>query len=157
MPSYLTLAEYKGRTTIPNAIVDSCAARGKDVAWFLANHSSWLRARLVKRYAVDFTDGPAPEVLLGWLIGLVDLDVWMCTGGNPQGRVDEWYGDANKRIRDEVIEAANAETGLFELPLRASDGLGSSAVNQGGPSAEAYTTIHGWFDQQAALRNAGGW
>jgi hypothetical protein len=155
MPSYMTLAEYKTRTTIPASLVDSCTERGKDPAFWLAMHSSTIRARLVKRYAVDFGDpGPVPDQIIEWLIVLMDIEVWKTVGGNPEGRIDGWYDTDAKRVRDELKEAVDSKDGLFELPLRSTDPLGSSAVNVGGPLGYSEASPYAWTDRQVeAVRN----
>lgn len=155
MPAYMTLTEYKSRTTIPKSLVESCTARGKDPAFWLAMHSSTIRARLVKRYAVDFSDpGPAPDQIIAWLIVLMDIDVWKCVGGNPEGRIDGWYDADATRVREELKEAADSKDGLFELPLRNTDSLGNSAVNVGGPMGYSEASPYTWTSKQReAARN----
>jgi hypothetical protein len=147
MPTYLALAAYKSITTIPGSLVDACAAKGKDVGRWLEIKSAHIRARLVKRYAVDFTDpGPVPEQIIAWLVALVDIEVWKCVGGNPEGREDGWYDKDRERVEAELKEAADAEGGLFELPLRSTDPVGDSAVNKGGPFVEDYLTAWDAWD-----------
>lgn len=156
MATYLTFAEYKARSRLRESIVDT-AGSAKVEVW-LSERSSKIRARLVKRYAVDFADpGPVPDVLLGWLGALVDRDVQEYVGGTPEGREDEWIVKRADQAEAEIKEAADSETGLFELPLRNTDPLGSSAIGKGGPLVESFATIQGWFDAQAAARDAGGW
>lgn len=132
MPSYLTFAEYSARSQIRASLIAQ-AGSAKVEVW-LAERSSKIRARLVKRYAVDFTDpGPTPDVLLGWLRDLVDRDVQEYVGGQPEGREDEWIVKRYDQAEAEIKEAADSETGLFELPLRNADPLGTSAINKGAP------------------------
>jgi hypothetical protein len=147
MPSYLTIAAYKTITTIDASVVDLCAAKGKDVGRWLELKSGHIRARLVKRYAVDFNDpGPPPDKIIEWLVLLVDILVWACAGGLPEGREDGWAKEAEKTTLDEIKEAADSETGLFELPLRDTDPLGTSAINKGPPFVVAYNTGFDYFD-----------
>jgi hypothetical protein len=137
MPSYLTFAEYSARSRIRASLITQAGSAKVEV--FLSGGSSKIRARLVKRYAVDFQDpGTPPEVLLDWLTAIVDRDVQEYVGGNPEGREDEWIVKRADRAEEEIKEAANAETGLFELPLRNTDPLGASAVNLGGPIVVEY-------------------
>lgn len=156
MPSYLTFAEYKARSRLRASIIDA-AGSAKVEAW-LSERSSKIRARLVKRYAVDFADpGPVADVILGWLGALVDRDVQEYVGGPPEGREDEWIVKRADQAEAELKEAADSETGLFELPIRNTDPLGSCGINKGGPVVESYNTIQGWFDAQASARDGGGW
>jgi len=158
MESYLTAVQYRTRTTIPIRLVDECMAggvRGKDVQLWLDDASSYIKARLVKRYAVDFSDpGPTPKAIYRWLVMLVDCEVWKCVGGPPEGREDGWYDADRKRVTDELKEAADSKDGLFELPLRSTDPLGSSAVNVGGPLGYSEASPYAWTDRQVeAVRN----
>lgn len=158
MPSYLALATYKQRTTLDTSLVTLCENKGKDVTWWLEAASAEINMRLVKRYAVDFSSpGPVPDAIIKWLIRLVNVDVMECTGAIPEGRVDSWADEARKQVYAECEKAADAENGMFELPLKNTDALGSSAVNKGGPLCESFNTIHGWFDAQAGNRDSGGW
>lgn len=154
MPSPLALVAYRSTTTIPGSLVDRCATSGKSVQTWLDIHWSHIKARLVKRYAVenDFQAGDVPEKIIEWLVILTDIDVWKCVGGVPEGREDGWADADRKRVEDELKEAANADTGLFELPLKASDALGASAVNKGGPHVVSFATGFDYFDALAIGR-----
>jgi len=150
MPSYLTLATYRARTTIDGSLVDLCVAKGKDVDWWLEAASAEINMRLVKRYAVDFDNpGPVPDAIVKWLIRLVNIDVWECAGGLPEGREDGWADAARKQVYDELEKAADAEKGLFELPLRNTDPLGQSAINKGGPFVHEDATAYAAFARLA--------
>lgn len=154
MPSYLTLAAYKSITTINGSIVDVCAAKGKDVQRWLDLESGHIRARLVKRYAVDFDDpGPVPDQIIKWLILLVDIPVWKCAGGNPEGREDGWAKADQEQVEAELKEAADSEEGLFELPLRNTDALGKTAINKGAPIVhELGLTVHDVWQTIGGMR-----
>lgn len=156
MPSYLTFAEYSARSRIRASLITQ-AGSAKVEAW-LAEHSATIRDRLVKRYAVDFTDpGPVPDTICKWLTAFVDHDVQEYIGGNPEGREDEWISKRVEKAEAQLMEAADSEKGLIELPFRNTNPLGDSAINKGGPHVESFTTIYGWFDAQAAMRDGGGW
>ena len=158
MPSYLTLAQYRSITTLDGSVVDLCTAKGKDAQRWLDMASAHIRSRLVKRYAVDFvTPGPTPDKIIEWLVLLVDIPVCKCAGVTPEGRVDDWTREDEKRVNDELKEAADAENGMFELPLRNTDPTGNSAINKGGPLVASNNTIYGYFDDQASARDEGGW
>lgn len=146
MPTYLALATYKQRTTIDASVVQLCENKGKDVSWWLESASAQINTRLTKRYAVDFTSpGPVPDQIIFWLIRLVNIDVWECAGGLPEGREDGWADAARKQVYEELKEAADAENGLYELPLRNTDTLGSSAVNKGASFVHEDATVHHAF------------
>lgn len=151
MPSYLTFAEYKLGTDLKGGLVDLCGEL-KVTEW-LERSSSKLRNRLAKRYAVDFTDpGPVPGQIKDWLTTLVDVHVLKYTGGVPDGREDEWAKNDLEKVEAETKEAADAENGLYELPLRNTDTLGSSAINKGGPFGATYLTVYDVWDGIAARR-----
>jgi hypothetical protein len=152
MPSYLTLAAYRSITTLDGSIVDLCAAKGKDVQRWLDLESAHIRSRLVKRYAIDWTEvtnQPVPDKIIQWLILLVDIPVCKCTGATPEGRVDDWAREDQARVNDELKEAADAENGLFELPLRET---GASAIHIGVPHVVERLTPAGYWDTVAARR-----
>lgn len=141
MPTYLALATYKQRTTIDTSLVTLCENKGKDVTWWLESASAEINMRLAKRYNVDFgSPGPVPDAIVKWLIRLVNVDVWECAGGLPEGREDGWADTARKQVYEELEKAADAEKGLFELPLRNTDKLGLSAINKGGTFVHEDTT-----------------
>jgi hypothetical protein len=74
---------------------------------------------------------PVPEIALGWLVSMLDMDVWDRRGVNAQDpRVIRADADLDAS-RDELKEAADAKEGLFELPTN--DQAGDSAVNHEGP------------------------
>jgi hypothetical protein len=156
VPSYLTFAEYKSASLVKDALI-ALVPQAKVEVW-LGQQSALIRDRLTKRYAVDFNDpGPVPATITKWLGWLVDYHVVDWTGGNPEGG----ELDLRKRLWDqaeaEIKEAAESEKGLIELPLRNTDPLGVSAINKGGPLVASNNTIYGFFDDQQAARDAGGW
>jgi hypothetical protein len=152
MPSYLTLAEYRSITTIDGSIVDLCSAKGKDVQRWLDLSSAHIRSRLVKRYAIDWSEvanQPTPDKIIQWLILLVDIPVCKCAGAIPEGRVDDWVREDEQKVEAEIKEAADSEGGLFELPLRET---GPSAVSKGAPIVHELG-----FSVHDVWRTLGGW
>lgn len=152
MPAYLTLVQYRAITTLDGSIVDLCVAKGKDVQRWLDLSSAHIRSRLVKRYLIDWTEvanQPVPDKIIEWLILLVDIPVCKCTGAVPEGRVDDWVREDEKRVNDELKEAADADNGLFELPLRET---GPSAVYIGVPHVVASQMPWDYYDRLARER-----
>lgn len=146
MPSYLTFAQYKLGTTIKGGLVDLCG-QAKVEEW-LDRQSNKICNRLVKRYAVNFTDpGPVAGQIKDWLTILVDINVLKFTGGVPDGREDEWASNDLKTVNDELKEAADSEKGLFELPLRNTD-ISGSAVNVCAPLGYSEQSPYTWTDRQ---------
>jgi hypothetical protein len=73
---------------------------------------------------------PVAEVILGWLVSLLNLDVMRKRGVNPQDPMVELMVSEVENVRKEVQEAANGKDGLWELPV-SEDGGGARTT--GGP------------------------
>lgn len=74
---------------------------------------------------------PVPEIALGWLVSLVNVDFWKRRGANPQDPTFQDALDARTEALAEVKEAADSKDGLFDLPTN--DAVGDSAIVHGGP------------------------
>jgi hypothetical protein len=141
---YLTVAEFKERTIMPEEDVDELEVRRPGfLSKRLAARTGEVHARLGKRYAWPFAT-PAPEIVLLWLTQLVTVDAYNARGINPQGQAL----DDERKAKDEIKEAADSVTGLFELPLR-EDKPGTSAVEKGGPFVYSEASPYEWVDAQA--------
>lgn len=152
MASYLTLAEFRARTVMPGVDVD-----GLEViypGWVLARltiESASIDARLRKRYAAPFS-APVSDVVLGWLTAIVTEQAFRKRGIDPNDpQAAEYVADA-KRARDEVLEAANSESGLFDLPLR--QDTTESGISKGEPYGYSETSPYVAFDVQGATGRA---
>jgi hypothetical protein len=77
----------------------------------------------------------------------VDVNVLKFTGGNPEGREDEWAKNDLDKVETELKEAADSKDGLLELPSRNTDVLGS-AVNIAGPLGYSEQSPYTWTDRQ---------
>lgn len=147
--AYLTKDQFQAISTMPAAFIAEIEA--KSPGWIdaqLAYESARIDAQLRKRYAVPFAD-PAPLVVQGWLARIVELAAWLKRGVTS---TDEQFQEYKQRALDavnEIRDAANAETGLFDLPLTA--GAASSGVTAGGPRAYSEQSPYVWTDQQAAI------
>ena len=73
---------------------------------------------------------PVAEVILGWIVALLNLDVMRKRGVNPQDPMVELMVAEVENVRKEVQEAANGKDGLWELPT-SEDGGGARTT--GGP------------------------
>lgn len=112
--------------------------------------SDWLDSRLRKRYVAPFVL-PYPPVIVGWIVAIETLQAMLKRGVDPQ---DLQFGEIKEQAQkalDEVKEAADAENGLFDLPLRASQpGPGGvSGATQGGPFCYSETSPYVQRDIQA--------
>lgn len=143
----LSIAQLRTMSVMPPEDVD-----GHDPAFVdgrIAYHESRITARLAKRYATPFSAANPPKCVVGWLVDLVTLDCYVRRGFNPSAQQDGLIESAARRADAEVLEAANSETGLFDLPLRA-DTVGASGVTLGGPLSYSEQSPYVWMDIQAA-------
>lgn len=146
MPAYLTVAEFKNLTVMPSGDVDvlEAVAPGFLTAKLEAK-SRWLDARLAKRYDAPFAS-PYPEAVKDWLARIVTLTAFLRRGVDA---TDEQFveikADAEK-AEAEVLEAAESEKGLFELPLRAD--TTASGISKGGPFGYSEASPYVWTDRQ---------
>lgn len=149
----LTLSRFRAKTVMPTADVDLLEATEPGyIESRGAYHEGRLNARLAKRYAVPFDSSSPPEVVLGWLVDMVTLDAYKKRGFNPSSAQDQTIVDDAARATAEVLEAANSETGMFELPLRQS-APGADGVSKGGPFGYAEASPYTWARlQREAVR-----
>lgn len=145
---------------MPSEVVDELQAIAP--GWLeakLATRSRWIDARLGKRYAVPFDAASPPECVRDWLARIVTLSAFLRRGVDPtDGQFVEIKADAEK-AEAEILEAATAETGLFDLPLRGD--TTASGVSRGGTRAYTEASPYVGHDRQAAAghledRNGGG-
>jgi hypothetical protein len=144
--AYLSLSEFKLRTTLPAEYVDAIeTAQAGWIAAQLESWSKWIDARLRKRYAAPFSD-PYPEAVLSWLGRIVTLRCMLRRGVDAtDAQFIEIKADADAAVL-EVKEAADSETGLFDLPLLSvSD---TSAIVKGGPFCYSEQSPYVAFDAQ---------
>lgn len=129
--AYLDKDAFADRTIMPSEYVealDTVAPGWVDLQ--LEEWSAWIDSRLRKRYAVPFQE-PYPAAVTAWLTRLVTVRCFLKRGVDA---TDEQYvtieQDA-KEARDEILEAANGDGGLFDLPLRGN--TTATGVSKGGP------------------------
>jgi hypothetical protein len=114
----------------------------------LNSRSSWIDAKLGKRYAVPFA-APRPEIVLDWLAALVTPEAYAKIGFNPSSEEDKAsIIDPADQARDEIDEAADAQNGKYELPLRAD--TTANGISRGGPRVYSEQSPYVGFDRQAA-------
>jgi hypothetical protein len=143
----LTFAITKGGTgvIVPNGTLSAVPSPG----WFdfaFARATASMYGRLRKRYAVPFDANNPPEKALDWIVALVDPMAYRKRGVNTS---DEQIAEINK-ARDEALaemkEAADSDTGLFDLPLLNDEAM--SAISQGGPYGYSEFMPYTWTDVQ---------
>jgi hypothetical protein len=145
--SYLTVDEFKSLSLMPSSFVDQVEAASPGfVEERLDLKSAYIDSRLRKRYAAPFTL-PAPKVVRGWLAALVTVDVETKRGVDPEsGNIDEYRAEA-KTALDEIKEASDAESGLFDLPLK-DDGSSASGITRGGAYGYSEASPYVFLDVQ---------
>lgn len=127
MAAYLDIDEFKLRTIIPSDFVDEVEAAAPGFYAAQAElWSRWMDTRLGKRYSSPFAV-PFPEALKGWLTRILTLRVYLRRGIEPGDKQYETIAEDAKDARDEIKEAADSVTGLYDLPLKDSE-LGSAIV-----------------------------
>lgn len=144
--AYLTLAEFKDASVMPDEDVDALDDRYP--AFFgvqLANESARIDARLRKRYAVPF-ESPYPLAVVRWLAALVTERAYLKRGVDPNDAQMSRILEDAKDARTELEEAANSVEGLFDLPVRADST--SSGISKGGPLGYSEASPYVWKDAQ---------
>ena len=150
MASYLDVAGFKLLTLAPAQLVDDIetAAPTGQPGWLdsqLSYWSAWIDSRLSKRYAAPFA-APYPVAVTGWLARIVTLQLYLKHGVDA---TDNQYNDIREQdtvARAEIKEAADSETGLFELPLRAD--TTASGISKGAPFFASDASPYKWTDDQ---------
>lgn len=147
MPAYLTKAEFINITIMPVEFINAIEAKSPGfVDKQLEIYSALIDSRLVKRYGVPF-QAPYPLMVTLWLTRIVTHQLWLRRGSDPN---DEQYQDVKAAALssyDELKEAADAQNGLFDLPLRADTNL--SGVDRIGPFGYSEQSPYVWATRQA--------
>lgn len=151
MIPYLTFETWKARSRLSSADCDDIYAREPTkVTTFLADTTEWINGRLRKRYNEALL--PTHATILRWCRDIVDLEVFILRGGNPSSMQDSLYKEHHDTAKSEIKEAADAQNGLFDLPLK--QDVTSTGVALGGPLGYSEASSYTWTDVQAeAVRN----
>ena len=113
--------------------------------------SANTEARLAKRYNTPLAS-PYPEVVISWVVALVTVRCYIKRGVDPSDPQFELIKEEASTAQLEILEAANSETGLFEIPLR--NDVDATGVARGGPYCSSEQSPYVWADQQ---REVGRW
>ncbi len=147
----MTVAEFTLRTVMPAEDVAYLeSAYAGFLAARLAANTSRIYARLRKRYAVPFA-APVPEAALDWLTKITTVEAYQKRGWNTSDEQSKDIAVAAATAFEEIKEAADAEEGLFDLPLR--ENTTTEGISKGGPQAYAEASPYDWVDaQREAIR-----
>jgi hypothetical protein len=116
--------------------------------WLLAQlgaWSAWIDGRLRKRYAAPFAL-PYPVAVTGWLARIVTAAAYHKRGVDPTDQMVGQVIEDGNAARLEVAEAANGDTGLWDLPLRAD--TTATGISKGGPLGYTETDPYTWTTVQ---------
>lgn len=112
-----------------------------------ASVQSEIESRLGKRYTIPFAP-PYTPALFRWFEAFVTVSLYDRRGWNPSAAEDARIVDRYTQAEKDIQEAADSDTGKFDLPLRA-DLPGQSGISKGGPFACADASPYAGFDRQA--------
>lgn len=144
---YLTRETFRLISSAPSTVIDDVDAVNPGfVERHLERVSSYVDSRLRKRYAVPFAS-PVPLVIERWIATLVTREVLLKRGLDPLDQQWPEYTAAAERSEKELLEAANSDTGLFDLPLR-DDAPAGTGVARGGPYVYSEASPFVAFDEQ---------
>lgn len=150
--AYLVLATYRSRAGIPGAWIDAIEVGTPGwVDTLLEDLSAAIDARLAKRYAVPFA-APPPRAVLRWIAALADVRVLLKRGIDQTDRQYEDIARLADTAEKELAEAADGNTGLFDLPKRAD--TDASGISRGGPLGYSEASPYVGFDEQGARGRA---
>lgn len=146
--AYLDYAGFLARTVAPSEVLSEVETRYPGwIAAQLLTYSAQIDARLAKRYTTPFAT-PAPEMVCNWLTRLVTPRVYYKRGVDPADKqIDDLIQDA-ARVLDELKDAADSATGLYDLPLRAD--TDSSGISKRRVLTRADPDPYSWTDRQSA-------
>jgi hypothetical protein len=146
MAAYLDVPGFRVSTAMLGEDVDLLETRYPGfLDAKLREESGWIDGRLQKRYATHFA-APVPAIVEKWLVAIVTLWAYKKRGFDalsPEGA--DTIKDA-ETAKAEVKEAADADEGLFDLPLR--DDVTSTGIARGGPIGYSEADPYSWLDRQ---------
>lgn len=142
--SYLDLDEYKKYSILPAVDIDDIETI--QAGWIdrkLRAISRSVDARLRKRYAVPF-ESPYPDAVCDWVARIMDPQTLKKRGVDATDQQFISIEEDAKAAIEELKEAANAEDGLFDLPVV--DSADGSAITKGGPLGYSESSPYVWTD-----------
>ena len=146
MAQYLTVAEFKLLSTIPSGFVDAVELESSGYTDAqLAYWSDWIDSQLRKRYDAPFST-PYPNAVRGWLARVVTPRVWTKRGVDPQDEQWKEVKQDDLDARKEIAQAADSDTGLFDLPVR--QDTRATGISQGSPRSYSEQSPYVFADQQ---------
>jgi phage gp36-like protein len=149
MPSYLTLVEFRLKTLLPAEVIDEVEARTPGfVDEQISMVSARFDSRFAKRYDVPF-QAPYPTIVTEWITHIVSLRTYMKRGVYATDTTFAEYKAQHDQAVKEVEEAADSDTGKFELPLRAD--TNANGIMRGSPRSYTEAGPYVFTDVQADI------
>jgi hypothetical protein len=147
--SYLTVDRYKILALIPGGYVDEVelASPGFTAAQ-IETISQWLDTQLRKRYAAPFLP-PVPGIVEQWVTRIITPDLLAKRGVNATDEQFAYIVGRAESAEKEIQAAANSETGLYDLPLRAD--VAGSGIVYGGPHGYSEQSPYVYTDVQVDI------
>ncbi len=151
--------DFRTRTIMPDHDVDELwGLRSGYLEAACAGALADIVARLRKRYRTPFTDAsgsnPRPEIVVAWQTKIVTPEAYRARGYNPADPQMEWAEKDRDRTYEQIKEAADAENGLYDIPLLVTQD--PTGIVKGGPLGYAEPSPYDWTDvQSGALRSRG--
>lgn len=145
---YLNLTQFRARTLMPQ--VDITAVETETPGFTLSRLTTWsakIDTRLRKRYAVPFT-APVPEAVLEWLTKIVTYELYLKRGVDPSDQTLALIHADKENAEAEIKEAANAQDGLFDLPVN--DTQDAEAASKAAGLMYTEASPYTWTDIQRA-------
>jgi hypothetical protein len=116
LSAYLTVAEFKPRTIMPDAQIDRIEQ--KTPGWLdaqLESSSRWADMWLAKRYPVPFA-APYPEAVKSWVARMVTQRAYLHHGIPSSDAQQALVAADAQKAEDEIKQAADGQLGLIDLP-----------------------------------------
>lgn len=147
--SYLDLDEYKKYSVLPSVDIDDVETIQAGWIDFELEHASrFVDSRLSKRYTIPVA-APYSAVVCYWVARIVDPRVLKKRGVDATDQQFLSIDEDAKDAKEEIKEAANAEDGLFDLPLL--DTADASAISKGAPRGYSEASPYVGMDVQEEL------
>jgi len=147
--AFLTVDEFATRTLLPSNVLS--AIESTSPGWLAAQIvgvSSRIQSRLSKRYP-DAWEPPYNETLKQWVVDIVSFNAWLKRGVSQTDEAVQAFKDKYATAYNEITEAANGETGLFDLSKTTPDGKTQSAIALGGTRVYSESSPYVWTDVQS--------
>jgi len=143
---YVTIEEFTERTLMPAADVEQLNALSpRFLELTLREMSSRIDAQLAKRYATPFKN-TVPDIVKGWVVRTTTPRAYLRLGINPSDAQFIAAREDEERAWKEIAEAADAQNGLYDLPLRAD--TSASGIVKTATLAYSEATPYGFLDSQ---------